>query len=149
MDQHINLSMTWEQTSRILIALMENGTAEGKAYARSEIQRMGKILDRPLCGSDIVFLHGRDTVEEEMDDWGYEGPTIEGVAWIHGTYGGINVAFISPEAAQAAQALTGWEMWDEHVLGMKITEDLIEVAGKFYGDWEMQSPGWRLSRGER
>lgn len=41
----LDLTPTWEETERILIRLLEAGDAKGRAYARSEIERMGKVID--------------------------------------------------------------------------------------------------------
>lgn len=41
----IDMTPTWEESSRIFIALLENGDATGRATARTEVQRMGKIID--------------------------------------------------------------------------------------------------------
>lgn len=42
----IDMTPSWTETARMLIVLMDNGTDEGKATARAEIQRMGTLLDR-------------------------------------------------------------------------------------------------------
>mgnify|MGYP003680362518 CR=1 FL=1 len=42
----IELTPTWEATANMLISILESGTtAEGQAYAKSEIRRMGQIID--------------------------------------------------------------------------------------------------------
>lgn len=42
----IDMTPTWEQTARLLVFALENGTPEGKRMAREEIERMGILLDR-------------------------------------------------------------------------------------------------------
>jgi len=34
----------------------------------------------------IHLFHGRDTPDEILDDWGYDGPTIGPVQYVHITY---------------------------------------------------------------
>lgn len=43
---YINLQPTWEAITRLYIALLEDGDAEGKEAARAELLRMAKIADR-------------------------------------------------------------------------------------------------------
>lgn len=48
MSQYIDVTPSWEATARMLVVLMERGTAEGKAEAEKEILRMGRIIDKLL-----------------------------------------------------------------------------------------------------
>lgn len=41
----IDMTPTWEEASRIFLVLLQDGDSTGKATARSEVQRMGKIID--------------------------------------------------------------------------------------------------------
>ena len=41
----INLQPTWEAMTRIYIAILEDGDADGKATAREELTRMAKVAD--------------------------------------------------------------------------------------------------------
>lgn len=41
----IDMTPTWEETARMLIALIESGDSKGQEFARTEIIRMGKIID--------------------------------------------------------------------------------------------------------
>lgn len=41
----ITAKPTWEQSASLLLVLLENGDDKGKAYAKSEVMRMGKIID--------------------------------------------------------------------------------------------------------
>lgn len=40
-----NVSPTWAAAAHMFCVVLENGTEEGKAMARSEVLRMGKLLD--------------------------------------------------------------------------------------------------------
>lgn len=41
----INLTPTWEAMTRLYIALLEDGDAEGRETARNELFRMARIAD--------------------------------------------------------------------------------------------------------
>lgn len=92
---------------------------------------------------ELYLHHGRKTVDESLDDWGPNGPTLKGVKGIHQTYGnGPNVFFKSRNYMILAKALTGWEEWDDNALTMRWApnnEGLVEVRDGsntiFYGDW--------------
>jgi len=87
----------------------------------------------------LLILHGRKSPDENLDDWGPDGPTVYGIDAIHWTYGNANVFFESEEAAEIAQRLTGWETFDEKALSMRFHGDLLVVNGMYYGDWEIQT----------
>lgn len=42
----MEIAPTWEDTARMLVALMRDGSPDGKAHAASEIIRMGQIIDQ-------------------------------------------------------------------------------------------------------
>lgn len=44
MSRTIDMTPTWPEAARLLLAVLENGTDEGKALARAEIQRMADLL---------------------------------------------------------------------------------------------------------
>ena len=44
--ESINLVPNWESTAKMLLTILESGNASGKTFARSEILRMGKIIDQ-------------------------------------------------------------------------------------------------------
>lgn len=100
-------------------------------------------------GSDLVLLHGRHAPDEKLDDWGFNGPILSGVAWVHWTYGHFNVAFCTKADRDAAKAATGWREVDDLVLGMPIHDDLVVITppdqpNAYFGDFELQSTGFRL-----
>ena len=46
MSTYIDMTPTWEETAVMLVAIMEGSSnAEALAYVKSEIIRMGKIID--------------------------------------------------------------------------------------------------------
>ena len=46
MTRSINVTPSWEGTAQMILVLLDNGNDEGKAFARAEVLRMGKIIDR-------------------------------------------------------------------------------------------------------
>lgn len=50
--EYVDTAPTWEETAVMLVAIME-GTGD-TAWARSEIIRMGKIIDRLKAESEVV-----------------------------------------------------------------------------------------------
>ncbi len=44
-QEYIDVTPTWETAAEMLVHVMQEGTAEGQKLARSEIIRMGQIVD--------------------------------------------------------------------------------------------------------
>jgi hypothetical protein len=91
----------------------------------------------------LIIFHGRDDPNQELDDWGYDGPTIYDVVALHGTYGNLNVFFASDAAAAKANEQTGWDRFCSRALRMKFHEELLVLSEsdgcvRYYGDWEFQ-----------
>ncbi|MBX3498123.1 MAG: hypothetical protein KF889_01665 [Alphaproteobacteria bacterium] len=94
----------------------------------------------------LMLIHGRHDPNEEMSDWGFNGPDIEGVEALHVTYQSTFVLhFVDKSAAQKAHAQTGWPHFDDDALELQFHDDMLmtlpvacdgEMA--FYGDWELQ-----------
>jgi hypothetical protein len=91
---------------------------------------------------ELYLHHGRDKPDQTMNDWGPNGPRLQGVVGIHQTYGNpANVFFESPQACETARLLTGWENFEDKALTMAWEDDLIRVlppgapAAVYYGDW--------------
>lgn len=93
----------------------------------------------------LSLFHGRYDPNQEMDNWGFVGPVLEDVLYMHVTYQcDYSIGFLNLEAAIAAEKVTGWERWgnDEPVLTMKFHEDMVvakDTDGRlaYYGDWEV------------
>lgn len=98
------------------------------------------------------MLHGRldpkgsgtDYDGNEVDNWGFNGPTLSGVIGFHCTYGfdgHFNIWFESKEAAAAAAALTGWDLFDDCALTVEMEEDCLRTWNRelerheYFGDW--------------
>lgn len=85
----------------------------------------------------LRVFHGRQTPCEDLDDWGFEGPTIENVNSITGTYGEMYVHFDNEEQLNIAHKQTGWENFGNYALVVRFFEDLVHTIDGFYGDWEL------------
>jgi hypothetical protein len=90
--------------------------------------------------ASILLYHGRTARAEEMDDWGFDGPRLEGVDWLTATYMDLfRVKFKDYESFNAARAATGWKSWDVLTLEMETKDGLVVANGKFYGDWSLDT----------
>ena len=46
----------------------------------------------------LRLFHGRNSADEQLDDWGFDGPTIGPLEYVHTTYGSdIKFAFATAE----------------------------------------------------
>lgn len=96
----------------------------------------------------LDIYHGRKNPEEDLDDWGFHGPTLSGVKAVLVTYvSTFRVIFETPSYAAAAKAMTGWDYFDGEggtELEMRFHEDLIHVSSGhpwdgYFGDWSLES----------
>lgn len=96
----------------------------------------------------LLLIHGRFDPEEQMEDWGFSGPDIDGVEALHVTYQQTFVLhFEDAAAAKKAHALTGWPYFDEDALELMFHEDMLKTVcisadgpACYYGDYEIQVP---------
>lgn len=99
----------------------------------------------------LHLYHGRTTMEGPtdedgnfVDDWGFEGPVIDGVKAMSWTYGCPFVHFESKEACNHAQALVGWSDGNfENSLEIEFEADCVRTfnikrnRSEFFGDWSL------------
>ena len=72
----------------------------------------------------LELFHGRDDPEQDMDDWGFQGPAIGPLDFVHVTYG---------EGPRLLAKHGEMECW------LQKHEDMIAFRGKYYGDWAVVS----------
>ncbi len=75
-----------------------------------------------------------------MNDWGFTGPTITDVRYIHSVYGNLTIGFTSRSKADQAHKITGWPYFDDAVLEIHQHDDFIMTSipdHRYYGDWEL------------
>ena len=77
----------------------------------------------------IKLFHGRKTKEEDMDDWGFDGPVIGPLPYVHTTY---------------ASCIHIGDTTDD----IEIEDGLVKYDGAYYGDWSVCTKG-KLSAEDR
>jgi hypothetical protein len=81
-------------------------------------------------GMYLGLFHGRDTPNEAMNGWGFDGPALGPLKHVHTTYAcSMNVEFTSQSDAHL---LTGS---NDTFLELQLDGDLLCFGGKLYGDW--------------
>ena len=94
----------------------------------------GEKPERP--GLYLGLFHGRETPDEEMDAWGFEGPMIGPLRWVHTTYAfTICIEFLRDEDAIRYFNSTEPEQY------MTFRGDLLAFGGQFFGDWSVYMVG--------
>lgn len=97
----------------------------------------------------LHLFHGRNAPDEQLDDWGLDGPTIGPLEYVHVTYMcdvkfsmtyETAVEFFPDVAAKHAEMAycngvpaNTW-LVDHH---LRVVEDLVVHDGKFYGDFSV------------
>ncbi|MBB5707319.1 hypothetical protein [Sphingopyxis panaciterrulae] len=94
----------------------------------------------------LSLFHGRKSIDEQLDDWGFDGPTIGPLEYVQVTYmgsfrfscGPAVMDYFFPEAmadwrrhgfSNANGPLCDWQF--------DIAEDLIHYRDAYYGDWSV------------
>lgn len=85
------------------------------------------------------LFHGRSSKDEELIDWGSEGPELTGVTGFSTTYQStFRVHFDTEVNFRAAAAATGWNTWDHLSLEVCYDDDMVRTNGpegyRWYGD---------------
>ena len=73
-----------------------------------------------MSGVFIALYHGRNTADEVLDDWGFNGPIIGpvNVSW---TYGNVKLHPVDWSAMEF----------------LPTSDDMVKFEGKYYGDFEI------------
>lgn len=80
-------------------------------------------------GVYLHLSHGRTSPDEQLNDWGFNGPTIGPLEYVHHTYA-VHVRFYFRDLADAHRqgfVDTEGELY--------IVDGLLVHDGKYYGDW--------------
>lgn len=81
-------------------------------------------------GMYLQLLHGRKSPDEQLDDWGPDGPCFGPLSWVHITYlTSINVGVSEQSIGPMVGAPDP----------MYFVDDLLYYDGMYYGDWELIS----------
>lgn len=87
----------------------------------------------------MMMIHGRKDPDEEMDDWGFNGPILEGVEYLVVTYNAhYRLGFVDAESCAKAKEVTGWDEWDQNQLLIEFHHDMVKTKEGYFGDWEVQ-----------
>lgn len=81
----------------------------------------------------LHLYHGRNSPDEQLSDWGFDGPTLK-IDWFHVTY---MTTFVLGCNGGDELWLDDWSPTQAGV----IVNSLFHYAGKFYGDWEIMCCG--------
>lgn len=73
----------------------------------------------------IRLFHGRKTVEEEMEDWGFDGPIIIVKSFYVTYFSTFRVELISGDNTEPIEIAS--------------TEGCFYYKGNYYGDWQIMS----------
>ena len=76
------------------------------------------LVDPVNHGLFLALFHGRHHPEEQLDDWGFDGPMFE-ITHFHSAYG-ETMNFTAADG-------------EEHDL--HFVEGMVHYDGKYYGDW--------------
>ena len=82
----------------------------------------------------LRLWHGRQNPNEDLDDWGTDGPILGPFDSIGGTY------------CSDLKAFSG----DDHEVWFTFHQDLLYYDGMFYGDWSVcQDAGVRVEKADQ
>jgi hypothetical protein len=100
----------------------------------------------------LIIVHGRldpygpatDLEGNEIEDWGFDGPRLEGVCGISFTYNTFSLTFVDEESYKRAKALAGWKDGvGGQDLEMEFVGDCLQVWNEergrheYFGDWSL------------
>lgn len=76
----------------------------------------------------LELFHGRHSPDENIDDWGFEGPVLGPFAYVHTTY----ACDIKTEEIGETKIMP---------LNLPVVDDCVQYAGAYYGDWSVTTAG--------
>lgn len=98
------------------------------------LRRHTHDLKPTILGMYLKLLHGRAVVDEQMDDWGTDGPWIGPLKWFHCTYlSDIGIGFAEGEE------LTSQSYSIDTASPIYLYQEMIYYDGMYYGSWELQN----------
>lgn len=98
------------------------------------IKRYSHDQQPQTSGMYLKLFHGRENANEEMNDWGADGPWIGPLKWFHCTYlSDIGLGFAGGEE------ITTLSYSMEIPLPIYFCQGMIYFDGMYYGDWELQN----------
>lgn len=79
-------------------------------------------------GMYFMLMHGRDHYNDQLHDWGFDGPFIGPLKAVHITYN-CTINFVFPENLWEGDNSTG-------PMNVPVFSGCFLFGGKYYGDWE-------------
>jgi hypothetical protein len=73
----------------------------------------------------LKLLHGRDDPNQDMHDWGFNGPVLGPFEAVHFTY------------CVHVRCFWDWDGTTRDALELSFTDDMLTYEGKHYGDFEI------------
>lgn len=128
----------------------DDSRRESPSLCEPFVCRDGRLL--PRChdaaselpaGLYIGLFHGRSAADTDMDDWGFDGPVIGPLDYVHTTYA-AEVKLHFADARRAPQYFRDAGFVTNLATGecspcpeasLDITHDLIVFDGRYFGDW--------------
>lgn len=89
------------------------------------------------------LFHGRDDPDTNMDDWGFDGPVIGPLEFVHTTCAtDVKLHFVSgqraaqyfPDTPFVTNLATGGR-WRCAEAALAVANDLVVFDGRYFGDW--------------
>lgn len=84
-------------------------------------------------GIVVQLFHGRSHPDEELDDWGFNGPVLGPYEWFHITYG-TDIKLGEHQMIKVAAIAK-----DDIQLPPFNEDDLVDLFGSYYGDMSILS----------
>ncbi len=96
-----------------------------------------------VSGLYLHLFHGRESIEEDLEDWGADGPTIGPIKYCHTTYTTeVKFAFSSKEAYEKFKGTPHMhfhihEPSNYYAAHLNIAGDCLQCGDMYYGDWSV------------
>ncbi|RBB35699.1 hypothetical protein DPV79_27145 [Burkholderia reimsis] len=127
-----------------------SGTTAHTGVCEPFVRRDGRLLPRYNDGLTMLapglylgLFHGRDAIDEILEDWGFDGPVIGPLESVHTTYAAdVKLRFADgriagrhfPETGFVTNVATG-ERTRCVEASLNIADDLLVFDGRYFGDW--------------
>ncbi|RBB37555.1 hypothetical protein DPV79_21415 [Burkholderia reimsis] len=94
-------------------------------------------------GLYLGLFHGRGAIDDILDDWGFDGPVIGPLEFVHTTYAAdVKLRFADGQIAGRYFPDTGFvtnlstaERTRCAEASLAIADDLLVFDGRYFGDW--------------
>lgn len=113
--------------------------------AHNEDRRVRPYPEPTKPGMYLRLFHGRNSPDEQLDDWGFEGPEIGPLQYAHTTYASdVKLEFLDVEDHDKffLREVCGYNRNTEEVsfsefAELDIAHGMVVYDGKYYGDWSV------------